>query len=330
MLELINTEREEVGLSPLQLGSNIAAQLHAEASLANCFSSNWGVDGLKPYMRYTLAGGYQSNSMSTYGQSYCVKRGEGHTRLRPINTELEYIAVSTRGDSGAPMFSPSYEKVNIGLAWDEYNLFTVHHFEGDSIEYGTLPDIQDGYLSFSATLRNGIQFTEDGDLDVQIYYDPPPENLSQGQLARTACFGRGRLVANLRPLPREGYEWTDREYSDVDRPCLSPHDIAPDVPAPSSLAEARHLKQEAKEAARNRESETILVPWITALEWAVSGERAVVKADINEVLIEHGHGVYTIVVWGEKGDDYPAVSTHSIFHGITPPNTYTPKPMEAE
>ena len=87
MLELINAfQREEVGLPRLELGNNIAAQLHAEASLANCFSSNWGVDGLKPYMRYTLAGGYQSNSTATYGNNYCVKRGEGHTRLRPINT----------------------------------------------------------------------------------------------------------------------------------------------------------------------------------------------------------------------------------------------------
>ena len=58
MLELINAERIEVGLHPVALGDNVAAQVHAEASLKYCFSSHWGIDGLKPYMRYSLAGGY--------------------------------------------------------------------------------------------------------------------------------------------------------------------------------------------------------------------------------------------------------------------------------
>ena len=62
MLELINDERVSAGLNPVVLGDNAAAQLHAEASLENCFSSHWGIDGLKPYMRYSLAGGYQSNA----------------------------------------------------------------------------------------------------------------------------------------------------------------------------------------------------------------------------------------------------------------------------
>ena len=43
MLELINAERQKVGLNAVVLGDNIAAQLHAESSLQNCFSSHWGV-----------------------------------------------------------------------------------------------------------------------------------------------------------------------------------------------------------------------------------------------------------------------------------------------
>ena len=62
MLQLINEERVRAGVAPVVLGDNIAAQLHAESALENCFSSHWGIDGLKPYMRYSLAGGYQSNA----------------------------------------------------------------------------------------------------------------------------------------------------------------------------------------------------------------------------------------------------------------------------
>ena len=67
MLELINIAREDAGVPPVALGDNDAAQLHAESALANCFGSHWGIDGLKPYMRYSLAGGYQSNGENGLG-----------------------------------------------------------------------------------------------------------------------------------------------------------------------------------------------------------------------------------------------------------------------
>ena len=68
MLQLINEERVRAGVAPVVLGDNIAAQLHAESALENCFSSHWGINGLKPYMRYSLAGGYQSNAENGYGR----------------------------------------------------------------------------------------------------------------------------------------------------------------------------------------------------------------------------------------------------------------------
>ncbi len=81
MLELINEERAKAGVQPVTLGDNIAAQLHAESSLANCFSSHWGVDGLKPYMRYSLAGGYQSNGENGSGLDYCIKASDRYRAL---------------------------------------------------------------------------------------------------------------------------------------------------------------------------------------------------------------------------------------------------------
>ena len=56
MLKLINEERIRVGLRPVIMAENAAAQLHAEAASKGCFSSYWGLDGLKPYMTYSLSG----------------------------------------------------------------------------------------------------------------------------------------------------------------------------------------------------------------------------------------------------------------------------------
>lgn len=79
MLALINAERKKAGVSAVTLGENIAAQLHAESALENCFSSHWGLDGLKPYMRYSLARGYQSNGENGHGLDYCIRASDGYS-----------------------------------------------------------------------------------------------------------------------------------------------------------------------------------------------------------------------------------------------------------
>ena len=83
MLALIDSERRKAGVNPVVLGINNAAQLHAESSLSDCVSSHWGADGLKPYMRYSLAGGYQSNGENGHGSDYCIKASD---RYRPISS----------------------------------------------------------------------------------------------------------------------------------------------------------------------------------------------------------------------------------------------------
>jgi len=55
MLDLINQDRSTNGLTAVELGSNTAAQEHAEELFNNGFLGHWGLDGLKPHMRYTMA-----------------------------------------------------------------------------------------------------------------------------------------------------------------------------------------------------------------------------------------------------------------------------------
>ena len=71
-LDLVNAERETVGVKALELGQNPAAQLHAEESLASCITSYWSADGLKPYHRYTFAGGQQAMTTIWIGRNGCI------------------------------------------------------------------------------------------------------------------------------------------------------------------------------------------------------------------------------------------------------------------
>lgn len=322
MLDLINEERTSAGLSPVVLGDNIAAQLHAESSLENCFSGHWGKDGLKPYMRYSLAGGYQSNGESGLGTDYCIKESDGY---RSIGDVRRHILEGMAGWMDSPghrrnILEPSHRKVNVGLAWDRYNFIAIQHFEGDYVQFDSLPSLDGRVLAFSGTLKNGAGFSDVGDLSVQIYYDPPPHPLTRGQLARTYCYDSGRIAAALRrPLTGNEY-WSENDFTRTYKPCPDPYDVDPDSPAPRSHDEAHGFWQAAYDASQERQGVSLTVPWITAHQWRVTSNTFSVKADIGNV----PPGVYTIVVWALIGGEREVVSEYSIFHGVTPPDTYTP------
>ena len=141
MLDLINLEREQAGVPSVELGTNSAAQLHAESSLTNCHASHWGMDGLKPYQRYSLAGGYQSNAENGRGLDYCIQPGSGYRPSTGINGEIREAVDSWMTSAGhrRNLLDPFHRKVNIGLSWDQYNHVMYQHFEGDYVDYASPP-----------------------------------------------------------------------------------------------------------------------------------------------------------------------------------------------
>lgn len=328
MLELINDERRKAGVPEVTLGSNRAAQLHAEAMLAGCFSSHWGMDGLKPYMRYTLAGGHQSNGENLSGSDYCIRESDGY---RQNSTPRHEISEAMTGLMNSPghrrnILRPSHRKVNIGLAWDRYNFKVVQHFEGGHIKYSQPPAIKNGILSMSGWTRNGAEARDGEDIGFQIHYDPPPHPLTRGQVSRTYCYGPGIPVALLRmPLTGRRY-YKDDQASMTHSPCPDPYAVSPDAPGPRSPEEASEFWQSAYDASQARKGKTVTVPWITASEWTASGDQFSVAADISQVLQKHGKGVYTVTMWARTGKEDILVSKYSIFHGVTPPSGYQAGP----
>lgn len=325
MLHLINDERARAGSGPVVLGDNIAAQLHAESSLANCFLSHWGVDGLKPHMRYSLGGGYQYNAENALGLPYCIPASGRYKSIGSIEQEIREAMKDWRGSPGhyRNIINPWHKKVNIGLAWDRYNFRAVQHFEGDYVEYDQLPAIENGILTMSGTTRNGAGFSDERDLSVQIYYDRPPHTLTRGQLAATYCYDGGLLISALRePLTRNWY-YDENEFTIVYEPCNDPYEVPADQPAPSPTTTSNPgiiiPVPQPYPVVPN-----VTVPWITALEWTATADAFAIRADLSGVLSKHGDGVYSITVWGVIAGEDVVISEYSIFHGVTPPDTYDP------
>ena len=326
MLELINEQRVAAGVPAVALGDNIAAQLHAESSLTNCFSGHWGVDGLKPYMRYSLAGGYQFNAENGSGLDYCIKASDGYRAIGDIETEIEEMMDGWMSSPGhrQNLLDKKHRLVNIGLAWDRYNIVGYQHFEGDHVEYLELPEITDGTLSFSGQATGGLRFSSKEDLGLQMYFDPPPHPLTRGQISRTYCYSSGRLVAAFRyPLAGNSY-WTEDQFTQTHSPCPDPYDVPSDAPAPRSPHEAQRYWEEAYAASRSMPDQRVTGPWITASKWTARGADFSVVADVSGLLSDHGPGVYTILLWGTVNGERVPISEYSIFYNVSPPDNYDP------
>ncbi len=320
MLELINTERSSAGLNPVSLGNNTAAQLHAEAALKYCFTSHWGKDGLKPYMRYTLAGGYHSNAENASGtiaSGRCISAEYRYPSNRNINREVKETMQGWMESLGhrRNILHPHHRKVSIGIAYDRNSITMYQHFEGDYVEYERKPSITNGILDLSGKTRNGTGFTENRDLKASIYYDPPPRELSLAQLIRTHCYSNGTQIAGLRPPPRTGWHYNSDTFTSKASACPNPYDVPDDTPDPKTEAEAYRKTQEVHR-------ETLTVPWITASQWTATGTDFDLQADIGNLLVQHGPGVYTVTLWGKIGNETARISEYSIFHQVTPLDNY--------
>lgn len=295
MLELINAERKKAGVPPVELGDNIAAQLHAESAIENCFPSHWGIDGLKPYMRYSLAGGYQPNG----------ENGSGAVCTSAVVPSGKWVVESTMDslvnspDHFGNIVHRHHRRVNLGISYDRHSLSVAQHFEGDYVEYDDLPAIIDGMLSFSGKTKNGVRFDKKEDMGVEIYYDPPPHTLTHEDVAQTYAYCYGlKVAAFLKPIPK-GWSYPTDNFD-------SKYETCPGDPYGTTY-------------------ENVKGDYIIASKWISSDTSFALEADISKVLSKYGEGVYSAMVWGNIDGERAVISEYSIFHGVTPPDTYTPR-----
>ena len=318
MLQLINEAREDAGVAAVHLGSNRAAQIHAENALAGCYGGHWSEDGLKFYMRYSLAGGYQENKENVSGQMYCS--------TEPISPNIwEALIESMDGLMRSPghrrtILDPKFKGVNLGIDWDDnLNRVVVQHFEGNYTEYDVLPTIEDGKLSVAGRALGRAGFKSENDLIVVLHWDPPPRMLTRGQIARVYTHDYGEPIVGIAP-PMDGGIYAPRAYKYTTQP--HPYDVQADAPTPQFKEEATELYQEAKQVSKAQETFYTHLPMMGASEWKVSEHEFEMVADVGDLLEEHGAGVYTVHVWAVLDGEPLVISKYSIWHGVEKPVGY--------
>ena len=233
-LDLINKDRAAHGLPPVVLGTNPAAQLHAEDMLKHDYFGHWWIDGTKPYMIYTLTGGksYAAENASTSGWTErewqenncdssrvnCVVSSPREA-IKEHQWSMMYDDASSDWGHRDNILDEGHRAVNIGIASSDKRVTFIQHFEGGDVEADGPP-----ILTSNGTLTLSLS-KPDGDVkiapSIAIFYDPTPTPKTPEQIEtlRSYCTGGGfstkcgdPVARILEPLPQG---WSYDSPSDI-------------------------------------------------------------------------------------------------------------------
>ena len=322
MLEVINDERRAAGSTAVALGNNGAAQVHADHLLENCITGHWALDGTTAEMRYALAGGQQINGENVSGINYCIQPWENFTRIvnpaQPLQRSMRGLMDSP--GHRATILKPEYWKVNLGIAWDDYNMVVVQQFEGDYVRFSQVPHLQSSSLVMEGSTINGATATNgQGKFKVDIYYHPISP-LTAGQVSRAYCLDLGEYIATLIEPAPQGYSYNQTQGVIQEfRRCLSPYDFKWIIP-PWSYQAAHKIFEEAK--AKSQYTSWAAIQWVIADDWTVSAKDFRVSANIADALEAKKEGVYRVVLWGSIDGSPAMIAEYPVFYRVDPPTTY--------
>ncbi|MFQ6064197.1 MAG: CAP domain-containing protein [Candidatus Bathyarchaeia archaeon] len=204
-LSLINIDRTTHGLVNVSLSPIESAQEHAEDMLKHNYLSHWGTDGYKPYMRYTLAGG-----QGAVAENCAWQYSSGFLDVKEAIKDLEWNMMYDDADSDwghrDNILDPFHNKVSIGIAYDDHNVYYVQDFEDDYIDWATFMDVND---DGEVTLSGSFRIRQFSLQSINIFYDAPPTNLTSDQLNSfqySGSYSQGTFVGMALPPNYESVE----------------------------------------------------------------------------------------------------------------------------
>jgi uncharacterized protein YkwD len=178
-LSLINSDRQSNGLQNVTLSSIDSGQLHADDMLANHFLNHWDTNSYKPYMRYTLANGKGAVS-ENIAWSYNSGGLDPVNAIEKLEHDMMYDDASSNWGHRDNILNPLHNRVSIGIAYDNQNMYLVQDFENDYISWNVL-----SVDNNQVTLQGTEQGKQSNIKQIAIFYDNPtpltPSQLEQAQ-----------------------------------------------------------------------------------------------------------------------------------------------------
>jgi len=211
LLQLINEERDVAKLGRLEieeLATKVATR-HAEDMASGEFASHWGRDGLKPYQRYSFAGGYHATQ-----ENVSAADSTWSSKFEDLKQDTAYLHVrlyqETPPNDGhrKAILGAQHTHVGFGLALDKLRLrmvelFVSRHIKLEPVAQSAKPGAEfylAGHLLNSSYLLNAIE----------VFYESLPTPPELSWLRQRRSYGLPDESKLLKPILPPGYLYPDR------------------------------------------------------------------------------------------------------------------------
>ena len=235
-LQLINIDRVNHGVNPVVLGTNPAAQMHAQDMLEHDYFGHWWINGMKPYMVYSVTGGssYVAENAATDGwtlrrwrekdcDSFLVRCvvPKPKEAIEELHWSMMYDDADSDWGHRDNILDEGHRAVNIGIAFNNRRVTFIQHFEGGDVEALEPPSLaKDG--TFTLTFLK-VQSGLDIGRVASIYYDPLPVPMTAAQIDSldSYCLGGGATtrcgdpVVRILPPPGPGRYYAQLDANEV-------------------------------------------------------------------------------------------------------------------
>lgn len=200
LLEMINEERAVEKVRPVavdELATQVATK-HAIEMAREEFASHWSREGLKPYHRYSFAGGTHATQ-----ENVSAADSTWSTKVDQLKQDTAYLHVRLYQEKPPydghrrTILAPQHTHVGIGLAVEQLRLRLVELFVARHVEVAPLS--REAKPGAEISFRGKI-LTRDHVLNnLEVFYEPLPKAPELSWLRETRAYALPQESRVLRP-----------------------------------------------------------------------------------------------------------------------------------
>jgi uncharacterized protein YkwD len=210
LLELVNEERMVDRLAVLKMDdfATGVATTHAEDMATGAFASHWGRNGLKPYQRYSFAGGYHAieENVSAADNTWSMKPEDLKQDTSYLHIRL-YQEKPPNDGHRRTILAPQHTHVGFGIAIDKLRLRVVELYVGKYVEFMPLKQTAPpkARISTSGRLLDSRYSLN----TIEVFYEPLPTPPAIEWLRQGRSYSLPDESQILRPMLPPPYLYAD-------------------------------------------------------------------------------------------------------------------------
>jgi len=200
LLEMVNEERALEKASPVaidELATEVATR-HARDMALGDFASHWGSDGLKPYQRYSFAGGTHATqeNVSAADNTWSLKLSQLKQDTAYLHVRL-YQEKPPYDGHRRTILASQHTHVGFGIAVEQLRLRMVELFVA---KYIAVEQVRSTAKPGAQIFFNGKVLRQDYELNyVEVCYEPLPQPPALSWLREPRSYSLPKESRVLRP-----------------------------------------------------------------------------------------------------------------------------------